>query len=364
MRIQQIIDKIERFAPLTYQEEYDNSGIQIGDTNKDLVGVLISIDITEDILKEAKAKACNLVISHHPLLFKSIKQITNNTYIGRCITYAIQNNICIYACHTNLDKAKNGVNFKIAEKIGLSKIDFLDKEDSFALKLVTYAPKDYTEKILDSLYNAGAGTIGSYDKCSYRTNGTGTFCANKRCHPFCGDIDEYHHENEDRIEVILNPGIKEQVIAALKKSHPYECPAYDIYKSHIDFNTHGIGCIGELEEEEEPILFLKRIKEIFKNPTIKYTVPLKSNIKKVALCGGAGIDLLPTAIKKGADIYLTSDVKYHNFFDADKKIIIADIGHYESEQYTKEIIYNVISEKNANFVIHYSEKITNPIKYL
>lgn len=363
MKIQDVINRIETYAPLHFQESYDNSGIQVGNSSMEVKGILLTIDITEEVLEEAVIKGCNLVIAHHPLIFLSQKKITGSNYIQRCIIFAIKHDITIYASHTNMDKVRKGVSWKMAEKINLKRCKPLAIENEYRLKLVTFVPNKQTEQVANALYKAGAGIIGNYSSCSYRSSGLGSFKASDKCHPFCGNINEYHIEPEDRLEVILDPQIKEKVIEALLETHPYECPAYDLYESK-ESGECGLGCIGELDAPTDAMTFLKLIKKTFKTDSIKYTSLPNHPIKKIALCGGAGIELLPQAKEQNADIFITGDVKYHQFFDADKQIVIADIGHYESEQFTKEIFYDVIYEKNANFVVQYSEIKTNPIKYL
>lgn len=361
--IKDIAQKLERLAPLHYQESYDNSGLLIGDMNQDVKGILLAIDCTEDVLKEAKEKGCNLLVVHHPLIFRGLKRITGRNYVERCVAYAIKNDIAIYACHTNLDKVQNGVSFKLAQKLGLKNIGTLAQEEECVYKLVTFVPHAHTDKVLQSLFDAGAGSIGEYDECSYIHSGTGTFRANENCHPFCGEIGRRHAEPEDRIEVIVKGQDKNKVVKALIANHPYETPAYDLFETKIGFSQSGLGCYGELESAISETDFLQKCKAITGIGCIRHTALRGKDIKKVALCGGAGHEFLNDAIAKGADIYLTSDVKYHEFFDAEGQIVLADIGHFESEQFTKDIFYDAIYEKNSNFVIHYTEIKTNPINY-
>ncbi len=362
--VKDIAKKLEAFAPLRYQESYDNSGLLVGDANAEVKGILISIDCTEDVLKEAKEKGCNMLVCHHPLIFRGLKRLTGSNYVQRCAMYAIKNDIAIYACHTNLDKMPTGVSFKLAEKIGLKNIEPLAGEEETVYKLVTFVPSEYTETVAQTLFDAGAGTIGAYDECSYRSSGNGTFKAGNDCNPFCGEIGKRHTEPEERLEVIVKSADKGKVIKALLSSHPYETPAFDLFETHIGYTYAGLGCIGELETEEDELEFLKRVKALIGIGCIRHT-PLKGKkIKKVALCGGAGHEFLSLAELKGADIYMTSDIKYHEFFDAENNTVLADIGHFESEQFTKELFFDVIYEKNSKFVIQYSEIKTNPIKYL
>lgn len=362
--VSDIAKKLEAYAPLRYQESYDNSGLLIGDPKSVVTGVLLSIDCTEEVLKEAKEKECNMVVSHHPLIFGGLKRLVGSNYVQRCAAYAIKNDIAVYACHTNMDKMPNGVSFKLAEKLGLKNIRPLATEEETVYKLVTFVPGSHTEAVADALFAAGAGTIGEYDECSYRTSGNGTFKAHEGCNPFCGSIGERHTEPEERLEVIVKACDKTKVIQALLNAHPYETPAYDLFEDRIGFSPVGLGCVGELDRAEDELPFLNRVKELIRIGCIRHTSLRGKPIVRVALCGGAGHEFLGLAKANHADIYLTSDIKYHEFFDAENDIILADIGHFESEQFTKEIFYDVIYEKNSNFVIHKSEIKTNPIKYL
>ncbi len=363
MKIQDITQCIEDMAPLTLQESYDNAGLQIGNRMNEASAALLCLDITEDIIDEAIAKGCNLIISHHPLIFKGLKSITGANYIERCILKACKADISIYSAHTNIDNAWNGVNFKIAEKIGLTNTKILVEQQNMLLKLVTFVPIDQAEAVRNAIFESGAGNIGNYDACSYNLLGYGTFRAGKGANPFCGEIDELHTEQETRIEVILPVFKKNAVIKALLSAHPYEEPAYDFYSLNNAYARAGSGIIGELAVPISESDFLNHIKEIFSIPCIKHSSFIGKKIKKVALCGGSGAFLLPEAIKQNADIFLTGEIKYHDFFGLDNRLLIAEIGHYESEQYTKEIFYDVITKKFPNFAIHFSDTNTNPVNY-
>lgn len=362
--VKDIARKLEAFAPLRYQESYDNSGLLVGDRFMEVKGILISIDCTEEVLAEAKRKGCNMLVCHHPLIFKGLKRLTGDNYVQRCVAYAIRNDIAIYACHTNLDKMPEGVSYRLAQKLGLKNIELLAKEEESVYKLVTFVPGSHTESVLQAMFDAGAGSIGKYDECSYRLAGFGTFRAGDECNPYCGEIGKRHTEAEDRLEVILRKSDKPRVVSALLKAHPYETPAYDIFETQAGYAPAGLGCIGELENPENDADFLMRVKKTLDLGCIRHTQLKGSPVKKIALCGGAGHEFLGLAEAKGADMYLTSDIKYHEFFDAENNTVLADIGHFESEQFTKELIFDVIFEKNANFVLQYSEIKTNPIKYL
>ncbi|OFX74445.1 MAG: Nif3-like dinuclear metal center hexameric protein [Bacteroidetes bacterium GWE2_29_8] len=363
LKLRSVINEMEHVFPLQLQEEYDNSGLQVGDYNIKLEGILITLDCTLETIKEAKEKGCNLIISHHPLIFKSLKQLSPQNEIGKIIFEAIKNNIAIYSVHTNADNSINGVNNKIAEKIGLKDISILSSTRSMLRKLVTYCPLSDSEQVRQSLFEAGGGCIGNYDSCSFNVEGIGTFKGNDLSTPFVGEKNILHKEKEERIELIY-PFYKEiELINALKKTHPYEEVAYDIYKLENNFDNVGSGLIGKLENHTDAKSFLNKIKEIFNVPHIKYSGEItKKNIQKVALCGGSGSFLIKEAKRQGAEIFLTGDIKYHDFFEFTNQFIIADIGHYESEQFTKELIYEILIKKFPTFAIYLSEVNTNPIK--
>ena len=364
MKIKEIVSALERFAPLPLQDGFDNAGLQIGLTEAEATGALLCLDVTEAVLDEAIALGYNLVISHHPLIFKGYKSITGKDYVERCILKAIKNDIVIYSAHTNLDNAQGGVNYKIAEKIGLKNLKVLEPKENSLIKLVTFVPDAQADSVREALFAAGCGNIGNYDSCSYNLKGEGTFRAKEGTHPFCGTIGELHHENEVRIETILPVYKKAEVIKALLSVHPYEEPAFDLYPLQNDWLQAGSGIVGELDESETELEFLKHIKKIFEVGCVRHNKLTGREIQKVALCGGAGAFLLPQAIRMGADVFITGEIKYHDYFGHEGDILMAEIGHYESEQYTKEIFYSIIRDLFPNFALQLSKINTNPIKYL
>ena len=364
MKIKEIVSALDRFAPLPLQDGFDNAGLQIGLTEAEATGALLCLDVTEAVLDEAIALGCNLVISHHPLIFKGYKSITGKDYVERCILKAIRNDMVLYAAHTNLDNAKGGVNYKIAEKIGLKHLQVLEPKRNSLLKLVTFVPTEQAERVRKALFAAGCGNIGGYDSCSYNLKGEGTFRAGENTHPFCGSIGELHREEEVRIETILPSYKKGEVVRALLSAHPYEEPAFDLYPLENEWTQAGAGIVGELETPETGLEFLKRIKKIFEVECVKHNRLTGREIQKVALCGGAGAFLIPQAIRSGADIFITGEIKYHDYFGHEDEILLAEIGHYESEQYTKEIFYSIIRDLFPNFALQFSKVNTNPIKYL
>lgn len=364
MKIKDVINIIESFAPLSYQESYDNSGLIVGNINDELKGVLICLDSIEEVVDEAISKKCNLIVAHHPIVFSGLKKITGKNYIERTILKAIKNDVAIYAAHTNLDNVNQGVNYKIAEKVGLKNCKPLSSKKGILNKIVVYCPLEQAETVRLAMFNAGAGAIGNYSECSFNTVGEGTFRAGENTNPFVGGEDKRHTEQEQRIEMVVESFKLKKVINSMKEAHPYEEVAYDLYSLDNTLNKVGSGLIGELDQEENELDFLKRLKKDLQTDCVRYTKPLQNKIKRVALCGGSGSFLLNDAIKENADVFITADFKYHQFFDAENKIIIADIGHYESEQFTKELFYDILTKKITNFAVHLSEINTNPINYL
>ena len=364
MQLKQITQFIESIAPLSFQESYDNSGLIIGQPENEISGILITLDITEEILDEAITKNLNLIVAHHPIIFGGIKKLNGKNYIERCVARAIKNDIAIYAAHTNLDSVFGGVNSKICEKLGIRNCRILSPMPNFLKKLVTFAPTADAEKIRKALFEAGAGQIGNYSSCSFNLNGTGSFKGNEHTNPYAGEKNQLHFEEETRIETIFPKHIQSNIIQALLNAHPYEEVAYDIYPLDNEYQQIGIGMIGELETPADEMEFLLKLKSIFNCQVIKHTCLLGKPIHKVAVCGGSGSAYLNKAMAQSADIFISGDFKYHQFFDAEQQIIIADIGHFESEQFTKEVFYELLTKNFPKFAIHLSAISTNPVSYL
>ncbi len=364
MKIKEITKVLEEYAPLSIQESYDNAGLLTGNFETEVSGILLTLDTTEEVVEEAIEKGANLIISHHPIIFSGLKRITGANYIERTILKAIKNDIAIYASHTNMDNATNGVNSILCEKLALKNCKPLQPLGGILKKIVTFVPHENAEKLREALFAAGAGNIGNYDKCSYNTSGIGSFRAGENTNAFVGEKNILHFENETKIETIFYSHNKNLIIKALKENHPYEEPAYDIYSLDNFVENMGSGMIGELENEQDETEFLNFVKTTFKAERIKHTKLSGKKIKRVALCGGSGNFLLKTAINQNADIFISADFKYHDFFDADNKIVIADVGHFETEQFTKELFYSIVTKKFNNFACFFSQINTNPIKYL
>lgn len=364
MVISDVTALLEQLAPLSYQESYDNSGLLVGSLETPLKGILATLDVTPEVVEEAHRKGLNLIVSHHPLIFTGLKRITGKTYVENAIILAIKYDIAIYAAHTNLDNIKGGVNSKIGELLSLNNLKFLSPMEGELVKVVTFVPSTEADKVKQSMFNAGAGSIGNYDSCSYNIEGKGTFRANEGANPFVGKVGELHVEPETRIEVVVPKAKLSKVISEMISSHPYEEVAYDIYPLLNSFTGAGAGMVGELANPISELNFLKIVKKVFNLQSIRHTHFLGKEIKKVAFCGGSGAFLIKQAIAVGADIYITGDVKYHQFFDAENKIIIADIGHFESEQFTIDIFYEYLLKNFPKFAILKSEIKTNPINYI
>ena len=363
-KIKDVTTYLESLAPRSFQESYDNSGLLTGDSTADIMGILVTLDCTEAVVTEAINQKCNLIVAHHPIVFKGLKKLTGQNYVERTIIKAIKNDIAIYAIHTNLDNVNLGVNKKIGEMMGLKNLRVLAPKKDTLSKLVTFIPSENAEVVIQALHQAGAGNIGQYKNCSFRMSGNGTFTPKEGSSPHIGKPNEFKKVEEIRAEVIFPNHLESKIMSALRQSHPYEEVAYYITRLENENQEVGAGMIGELESPQEPMAFLERLKMTMKAECVRYTRPALKKVKKIAICGGAGSFLLPKAIAEEADVYVSADFKYHEFFDSDGKIMIADIGHYESEQFTKELLEEVIREKFNTFAIIFSKTITNPISYL
>ncbi len=364
MKLRELTSFLETIAPLAYQEEYDNSGLIIGSPNLEVTGALISLDCTEAIVDEAIQNGFNLIISHHPIVFKGLKKFNGLSYVERVVMKAIKHDIALYAIHTNFDNVLEGVNKKICDKLGLQNCSILKPKAGALKKLVTFCPDADAEKVRKAMFEAGAGWIGNYSECSYNTKGFGTFKAGEDTNPHVGEIGKRHHESEIRIETIYPANIERKLIAALVEAHPYEEVSFDLYPVSNPYPQVGSGMIGNLETDQDEMEFLKLVKDNLQARVIRHTQTRGKKVRRVAVCGGAGSFLLPNAISAGADIFITADFKYHEFFDAEGKIIIADVGHFESEQFTQELLLELISEKFHNFALRLTVQNTNPINYL
>ena len=364
MTVREITSYLEQIAPLSLQESYDNSGLIIGSNSQQIDKALITIDITEDIVKEAIENNCNLIISHHPIIFKALKKIDHQSAIGSIITKLIKADIAVYTMHTNLDNMLDGVNGMLAQKLGLSNLQILSPKKNTLNKLIVFCPTDYVNDVQQAIFTAGAGNIGNYSSSSFNSKGYGTFTALEGANPFVGDIGKLHNEEEVKIESIVPSYLINKVIAAMITAHPYEEVAYDIYPLLNKQINIGSGIIGELKQETEIREFLNNMKEQLGASFVRHSQLLEKKVKKIAICGGSGSFLIHDAYRVGADVFITGDVKYHDFFEHNGEMTIVDAGHFETEQFTKELIYSKLIRKFPNFALQISKARTNPIYFL
>lgn len=364
MQLAILTQYLESLAPLALQESYDNAGLIVGDAKKEAKKALISLDCTEAVVDEAIAQGADLIISHHPIVFSGLKKFNGNSYIERVVMKAIKHDIALYAIHTNLDNVLDGVNAKMAEVIDLENVNILAPKKSLLKKLVTFCPTDKAAGLRMALFAAGAGDIGNYSECSFNQEGIGTFKAGENTNAYSGEKGKQHHEAETKIETIYPAWLESKVINALKAAHPYEEVAFDCIPLSNAYEQVGSGMIGELAEEMDTLEFLKMVKQRFHCQNIRHTAIHKNKVKRIALCGGSGSFLLNDALAAGADVFITADYKYHQFFDAENKILIADIGHYESEQFTSDLLLEKIRNKFPTFAVQLCTLNTNPVHYL
>ena len=364
MKLFEISNYLDSRVPLAFQESYDNCGLLVGNKQSVIHSVLVALDCTEEVIDEAINNKHNLIVSHHPLIFNGVKKITGSTYVQRVIEKAIKHDIALYAMHTNLDNIYGGVSFQIADKINLEKTKILMPKTSILTKMTVYCPPSHTELVKNALFDSGAGRVGQfYDRCSFVSSGMGSFRPLEGSSPFSGEVGKDALSQEDKIEVVFESYLKPQIISALKKSHPYQEVAYVLDDTQNASQT-GSGVIGELKKAMTLNNFLAHIKKTMNTNLIRYNrITKKNHIKRVAVCGGAGRFLLEHAIKNKADAYITSDFKYHDFFDTNNKIIVFDIGHYESEFYTQELIFGILKEKFSKLAVRLTSICTNPILY-
>jgi dinuclear metal center YbgI/SA1388 family protein len=364
MKLIDLCSYLDSAIPISFQEGYDNSGLQVGLPEREVSSALISLDITEEVIEEAISAGCDLIISHHPLIFSGIKKITGSSFRERILIKAIQHKIALYSSHTNLDVFSNGVSRKMAEKLNLKNINVLTPLKNRLLKLVTYVPVSHLEVVREAIFGAGAGMIGNYDKCGFSVSGTGSYRGDEVTHPFVGERGKIHFKNEIRFETIMLSHLKVKVIKALVEAHPYEEVAYDIYPLDNEYIGAGMGCTGEFDEPLEERAFIKLVSSVFEAKGIRFSKLTGRTIKKVAVCGGSGSPLLNDAIISGADTFVTGDIKYHSYFEAEDKILLVDAGHFESEKFSTEILFDLIIKKFPTFAVRFSETNTNPVNYL
>ncbi len=364
MEVKEITNAIEAVAPLYLQEDFDNAGMQVGDPDCEVSGALLCTDVTEEIVDEAVSRGIGLIVSHHPVIFHGLKKIVGRNRVERIVAKAIKHDVCIYSAHTNLDNARGGVNYKMAEKLGMTGLSVLEPQRGTLRKLVVYVPTAQADAVERAMHQAGAGRLGDYDSCSYRLCGEGRYRALEGADPFAGRVGEHHTEPEVRVEVLMHKAQTPAVLSAMLKVHPYEEPAFDVIPLDNDDRYSGSGVVGSIEPMPA-VDFLRKAKQAFGVGAVRYSGHTDGvMVSRVALCGGAGSFLVSAAIASGAQVMITGDVKYHEFQDAAQSIILADIGHYESEHFTKEIFCDIIKKKNPNFAVYFADNERNQINYL
>ncbi|CCH00242.1 protein of unknown function DUF34 [Fibrella aestuarina BUZ 2] len=361
--LRDLTNYLDAFAPPAYQEAYDNAGLIVGDPNVPITGVLVSLDATEAVVDEAIAKGCNVIVAHHPIVFKGLKKLNGKNYVERTVIKALKNDVALFAAHTNLDNVAGGVNFHIAQRLGLQNVQILAPKAQTLSKLVVYTPEADLNGVLTALYEAGAGRIATYDHCSFRVGGTGTFRPLDGANPVVGAVGHDETVQELRLEVLLPTYLEGAAVRAMQQAHSYEVPAYDLYALNNTNQTVGSGAVGDLPESMDERTWLRHLKTSMGATVVRHT-PLRDRpIRRVAVCGGAGSFLLGDALRAGADAFVTADYKYHEFFDAEGRLVICDIGHYESEVFTKDLIQQHLAQKFTTFAVILSETNTNPVSY-
>lgn len=364
MIVKDITNYLEELAPLQYAEDFDNVGLLVGNYQKEVSGVLVTLDTLEESVEEAIAKNCNLIISFHPIIFSGLKKLNGTTYVERVVMKAIKNDIAIYASHTALDNSKNGVSAKMCEVLGLQNTKILIPKKGIIKKLTTFVPSKNAEALRSALFIAGAGNIGNYDHCSFSNTGDGTFRGNEDSDPVIGEKGKLHTEKETQISVVFESKNEAVILKSLQENHPYEEVAYELVTTENVHQNIGMGMIGELSSEMDETAFLLYVKKTMQTDCIRHSNLINKKIKKIAVLGGSGSFAIANAIKAGADAYVSADFKYHEFFKAENRILLADIGHYESEQFTKNLLVDYLTKKFTNFAIVLSQKSTNPIYYI
>ena len=363
MLIAEVIKYLEDFAHTSTAEDFDNVGLLVGNPQTPLTGILITLDTLEEVVEEAISKNCNLIVSFHPIIFSGLKKLNGRNYVERTVIKAIKNDIAIYAIHTALDNHHLGVNKMICDKLQVENPQILIPKKNLIKKLTTYVPGKDAEELRQKLFQAGAGAIGNYEECSFNLEGTGSFKPNELATPTIGEKGKIHYEQETQIGVIFPKHLQRKILNSLFQYHPYEEVAYEIVSLDNDHQQKGMGMIGELSEEISEEKFLEQVKKTFKTGCIKHSRLLGKPVKKIAVLGGSGSFAIEFAKNAGADFFLTADLKYHDFYKAEQRLVLADIGHYESEQYTKELLHSFLSKKISKFALILANTHTNPIKY-
>ncbi|MHC5201344.1 Nif3-like dinuclear metal center hexameric protein [Myroides sp. LJL119] len=364
MKIKEFAEVLQQLAPLGYAESFDNVGLLVGNENTQITSVLVAHDALEQVVQEAIDKQCNLIVCFHPIWFSSLKSLTGKNYVERALIKAIRHDIAIYAIHTALDNHSQGVNKIFCDTIGVRNPEILIPKQNYIKKLVTYVPQDYTQRVQDALFASGAGSLGDYSECSFTSKGLGSFKPGSTTSPFVGQIGQRHVEPEDRLEIVFEKHLQGAILKALHGAHPYQEVAYEIFSIENTMKNVGMGMVGELDQAMDELAFLNLVKQKTQSNGIRYSKLLNKPIKRVAVLGGSGSFAISDAIKQQADILLTADLKYHDYYQAENQIVLADIGHFESERYTKNYIVEFLSKKMTTFAVILSTVNTNPVNYL
>ncbi len=370
MTCNQIFNFIESWAPKGAAWQKDNPGLQAGDPNSQVENIFLCLELTKEAFDEAVKRKCNFIFTHHPLIFQPLKKLnlqTDKTSI--LLSGLIKNNITLYSAHTNLDFTKGGVSFQLAEKLGLQNLRFIDKLENSLYKLSVFVPEKNAAALSEALFAEGAGVIGEYKKCSFRSQGRGTFEGSENSNPAVGKAGRFEETDEVKIEFTLESWKLDKVLTALVKNHPYEEPAYDVYPTLTGNTNYGYGAVGELPEEMEEENFLTHVCDSLNAPGLRYASGKNGKVKTVAVCGGSGSDLLYKAMGIKADALITADVKYHTFQDAEGKILLADAGHYETEvivldEVKRRIENYLVGQNKSDIKVYTYGGSTSPVKFL
>ena len=363
MIVQELLKTLEQWAPTAYAEDFDNVGLLIGNSQSKCSGVMITLDCTEAVINEAIADNCNVIISFHPILFSGLKKITGANYVERVAIKAIEHKISIIALHTRLDNHPDGVSNILCKRLKIKKSQVLIPKKDNLKKLVVYVPENYTEAILESLHKAGAGNLENYKECSFLLEGTGRFMGIDKSNPHIGKPSEKISLKEIQINVVFESHLYHDIQKALREAHPYETIAYEVYSLINSFSEVGMGRIGSLKKEMDLSSFLNFVKKQLNSKVIRHSPPTNKLIKKVAVLGGSGSFAIEDAKRQGADAFITADLKYHQFYQGEKSLLLVDVGHYESEQYIKNLIFDYLTEKLPSFAFVLSRTKTNPVNY-
>lgn len=364
MTVKDITKILEELAPLEHAEDFDNVGLLVGNAKTEVTGVLVTLDTLEEVVDEAIEKSCNLIVSFHPIIFKGLKKLTGASYVERTVMKAIANNIAIYSMHTALDNSNAGVNAKICEVLEIQNPKILIPKTNTIKKLVTYAPINKVDNVKSALFQAGAGAMGKYSNCSFSSEGMGSFKPEAGTNPTLGEVGQVHQEKEVQINMVFSFEKERSILKALFENHPYEEVAYEILTLENSNQDIGMGMVGTLEAQMSEEAFLKMVKKRMNASVVRHSKFRDKMVNTVAVLGGSGAFAIAAAKKVKADVFITSDIKYHEFYQAEGQLVIADIGHFETEQFTKELLVDYLIKKIPNFAVALSESITNPIKYL